>query len=298
MDISVIIPVYNKKEYVEQCLRSVLAQQFGSFEVIAVDDGSTDGSGDICDRIAAEDPRLRVAHVANGGVTAARRHGTGMASGRYITFADADDRMPQNALQRLFDAIEREQADEVIATYHDQLGRHVDSGLRGTVSPAYMIDSLLTCRARFCVLWAVIFRRGLLDGCLSAPRQIRSGEDILMQIMCLVKNPKVVFIPDSVYIYNAGLPNDRKLELGEQMLYDRILRGVLAGCWERHKDAFTTHQLKMYENFISQGMFHVRREYYHRLRGQLNSNIPLLDRLAFLLPPRVAYLPVHARKRL
>ena len=75
MEISIIIPVYNKEAYVEQCLRQLMKQDFSSFEVIAVDDGSTDASGSICDRIASEDQRIRVIHTQNGGVTAARRKG-------------------------------------------------------------------------------------------------------------------------------------------------------------------------------------------------------------------------------
>lgn len=298
MEVSVVIPVYNKEEYVEQCLRSVLAQQFDGFEVIAVDDGSTDGSGAVCDRLAAGDSRLRVVHTPNGGVTAARRRGVEEARGRYVTFADADDMMLPGGLRSLYDAIEREQADEVVATYRNQHGRHVDSGLRGVADPAMMIRQLLGNRARFCVLWAVIFRRGLLDGCLGAPRQIRSGEDILMQVMCLVKRPKVVCIPDCVYFYNEGLPNDRRLELGEQIVYDRVLREALAPCWNEHCDDFTLRQLKMYENFIDQKMFHVRKAYYHQLRPRLNASLPLADRLAFLLPPRLAYFPIHLKKKL
>lgn len=298
MEVSVVIPVYNKVEYVERCLRSVLAQDMDGFEVIAVDDGSTDGSGAVCDRLAREDARLRVVHTPNGGVTAARRRGVEEASGRYITFADADDMMLPGGLRSLCEAIGREQVDEVVATYRNQHGQHVDSGLRGVVSPSLMISQLLGCRARFCVLWGVIFRRGLLDGCLTAPRQIRSGEDILMQVMCLVKRPKVVFIPHCVYLYTEGLPNDRGLELAEQMAYDRLLREALGPCWAEHGDDFTLHQLKMYENFIGQKLFHVRREYYRQVRPRLSARLPLADRLAFLLPPRLAYPLVSLRKRL
>ena len=73
MEVSVIIPVYNKFDYLETCLRSVLDQEMDDFEVVAVDDGSTDGSGEVCDRLAAEYTRLRVIHVANGGVPRADR---------------------------------------------------------------------------------------------------------------------------------------------------------------------------------------------------------------------------------
>ena len=131
MEVSVIIPVYNKFDYLETCLRSVLDQEMDDFEVVAVDDGSTDGSGEICDRLAAEYTRLRVIHVANGGVTRARRVAFNASSGRYVTFVDADDRMLPGGLKTLYESIERVGSDEVIATYVDNSGRLCDSGMRG-----------------------------------------------------------------------------------------------------------------------------------------------------------------------
>ena len=73
--ISVIVPVYNVEKYVEKCLRSVLGQSFGDFELLVVDDGSPDGSGAICDRLAQEDPRVRVVHQENQGLGGARNTG-------------------------------------------------------------------------------------------------------------------------------------------------------------------------------------------------------------------------------
>ena len=83
----VIVPVYNVAAYLSQCVGSVLSQR-ASLECILVDDGSTDESGDICDTLACEYPALRVIHVENGGVTAARRIGVEAARGEYITFVD------------------------------------------------------------------------------------------------------------------------------------------------------------------------------------------------------------------
>ena len=77
-----------------------------------------------------------------------------------------------------------------------------------------------------------------------------------------------------------------------------MLREALAPCWGEHSDDFTLRQLKMYENFIDQKMFYVRKAYYHRLRPRLNASLPLADRLAFLLPPRLAYFPIHLKKKL
>lgn len=299
MDISVIVPVYNKAEYVEDGLRSILGQQgVEAFEVIAVDDGSTDGSGAICDGMAASCSRLKVVHVQNGGVTAARRIGWEHATGEYVTFADPDDKMAPGGLKTLLDAIKTTGADEVVATYDTHDGRHVATGLTGETDATWMIHKLLSTSARFCVLWGVVFRRELLDGCLIAPRIIRSAEDILMQILCLLKRPKVVFIPDSVYIYTEGLPNDRSITLAEQQAYDEILRSAFAGRWEEFADSYTLRRIKKYEHFVQRRMFDVLSPYYDDLRGKLTKNIPLGDRIAVMLPPRLAYFPIRLRRML
>ena len=84
MKVSIVIPVYNKAEYICNCLKSILQQDFEDFEILVVDDGSTDDSGRICDEEAAQDSRIRVIHTENGGVTAARRKGVEQAVGEYI----------------------------------------------------------------------------------------------------------------------------------------------------------------------------------------------------------------------
>ncbi len=89
--ISVIIPVYNVESYLPQCLDSLLAQSYSNFEMILVDDGSPDSSGKICDEYAAKDPRIKVIHQENQGVSTARNNGIDIATGKWITFVDSDD---------------------------------------------------------------------------------------------------------------------------------------------------------------------------------------------------------------
>jgi len=298
MKLSIVIPIYNKEAYVEACLKSLLEQDFQDFELIAVDDGSTDGSGDLCDRMAAKDQRIRVIHQKNGGVTAARRRGVEEARGRYIMFVDADDMLLPHAMRVLHAAIEETQADEVVGCYVTQKGRLGDSGRRGWQDPFSMIDDLLAVRNPFCILWGVIFRRELLDGCLTTPREVVEREDILMQIKCLVKRPKVFFIPDQVYLYNEDLPNDRKMGLDRIIIHDRELEQTLRPEWERFRSGFLLNRLKLYEVFLDQRQFNVFKEYYHDLRGQDLSALPLADRIVIALPPRLAYWPVHLYKRL
>ena len=86
MEVSIIIPCYNKEQYIEACIQSILTQEFRSFEIIMVDDGSTDRTGYLCDQIATLDTRVKVYHTSNGGVTAARKFGFDHSTGKYIMF--------------------------------------------------------------------------------------------------------------------------------------------------------------------------------------------------------------------
>lgn len=101
--LSVIVPVYNIKEYLSACVESILTQNISRMEVFLVDDGSTDGSGSICDALASSDSRIIVIHKTNGGVNTARNAGLGLAKGRYITFVDGDDYIKPNTFTAALD---------------------------------------------------------------------------------------------------------------------------------------------------------------------------------------------------
>lgn len=103
--ISIVTPVYNTAQYLPRCIESVLNQSFRDFELLLVDDGSTDGSGGICDRYENKDNRIRVFHKKNGGVSSARNLGIVNAFGEWLLFVDSDDELPPKALQTLVDCI-------------------------------------------------------------------------------------------------------------------------------------------------------------------------------------------------
>ena len=96
--ISVIVPVYNAEKYLQRCVDSILKQSFTDFEVLLIDDGSHDRSGELCDEYGEKDNRVRVFHKENGGVSSARNVGLDNASGEYISFVDADDYLETNAM--------------------------------------------------------------------------------------------------------------------------------------------------------------------------------------------------------
>ena len=100
--ISVIVPVYNTEKYLHRCVDSILAQTFTDFELLLIDDGSTDSSGAICDESAQKDSRVRVFHKENGGVSSARNLGLDKAKGKWVTFVDSDDWIKESFLNKLY----------------------------------------------------------------------------------------------------------------------------------------------------------------------------------------------------
>ena len=99
--VSVVVPVYNAEKSIERCVESVARQRFVDWELLLVDDGSSDKSGSICDTLAAGDGRIQVFHKENGGVSSARNKGMELARGKYLLFLDSDDYWPENYLEPL-----------------------------------------------------------------------------------------------------------------------------------------------------------------------------------------------------
>lgn len=297
MDVSVVIPVFNKQTYVCRCLESVLSQRAApEYEVIVVDDGSTDGSPAICDEMAKQAPRLKVIHTPNAGVTAARKLGVSHATGQYVTFLDADDKLLPDALNIMFAAATSTGADEVIARYENQHGQQ-SPVVEGNPAPEEIVKSILRNNHRVPVLWATLIRREMLEGCLDAPREIIEGEDKLMQIAVLLKKPKLVYCPRVVYAYTQDVPNTRRHTLELAILRDKELERMLGERMAEFRDDFTVHQLKDYELLLSKDINDLRKHYRNALRGRLNASVPLLDRIALLLPEPVAKWAVRARKK-
>lgn len=118
-EISIIVPVYKVEQYLDKCVKSILAQTFQDFELILVDDGSPDRSGEMCDEYAKADQRITVIHQENGGLSAARNTGIEVAKGRYIGFVDSDDYIAEDMYELLYTNLKREDADLSICGIFD-----------------------------------------------------------------------------------------------------------------------------------------------------------------------------------
>ena len=116
--INVIVPVYNVEAYLERCVESILQQTYAHFELILINDGSTDSSGQICDHLASQYENIKVYHIENAGVSNARNMGIQLATGSWVTFIDSDDFVTQDYLATLASAVEGEHVGFVIAPLH------------------------------------------------------------------------------------------------------------------------------------------------------------------------------------
>ena len=200
--VSVIIPVYNAKKYLDQCIRSVLDQTFTDFEIILVDDGSTDGSGEICDRYGRQDSRVRVFHKQNGGVSSARNMGLDHAAGKWITFVDSDDYLSDNAFQPL----DMTGSDElVICSYsvisensHIEASEANDCLLEGK-SLIQLYQAILHAKT-LRVVWGKFFSSEIV-GEMRFDENIRYGEDYLFMLAYLKKVHSCQVCRQLIYVY-------------------------------------------------------------------------------------------------
>ncbi|MEE0594535.1 MAG: glycosyltransferase family 2 protein [Eggerthella lenta] len=137
--VSIVVPAYNGERHIRQCVESVLAQTMPDFELICVNDGSTDGTGSLLDDMAARDDRMRVIHQENKGEGAARNAGLDVARGRYLAFFDADDFAEPQLLEKVVRRAEETGADVVayrVDSYNDETGETLPMPGRWTPTPS------------------------------------------------------------------------------------------------------------------------------------------------------------------
>lgn len=125
--ISIIVPIYNVEKYLHKCVDSLIGQTLKDIEIILVDDGSTDKSGEICDEYRLKDNRIKVIHKKNGGLSDARNAGIDIAKGDYITFLDSDDWIELNMYEKLYKYIKQENADIAQCSYQEVYNEEVNN---------------------------------------------------------------------------------------------------------------------------------------------------------------------------
>ena len=165
--ISVIVPVYNVQTYLPQCIDSILSQDYRDLEVILVDDGSKDASGEICDRYAEADSRVRVVHQTNAGGGAAKNTALRLATGELLSFVDSDDYLEPGAYRHMVDLLRKHDADVVRCSFRSVFRSHSEDNV---YEPGCMAVPGTEFLVRFAtdwtcgLLWNKLYKRSLFDG--------------------------------------------------------------------------------------------------------------------------------------
>lgn len=184
---SVIVPIYNTAEYVEECIRSILSQSYRDIEVLLVNDGSIDGSGEICGRYV-ERPNVTYIEQVNLGATAARRKGVDLAKGEWIMFVDSDDLLLDGAIDKMMSLAA--DTDLVLAGHTGNMD--LISHLPDSIDPLSYLR-LIYARDIYVAPFGRLFRRSLFnEKTLVFPRYFTLGEDYLMNLQIAVDNNRSI----------------------------------------------------------------------------------------------------------
>ena len=207
-EISIIIPIYNKAKYLKRSIESVLNQSFSDYELLLIDDGSTDASSDICELFSGRDSRIKVFHKTNGGVSSARNLGIDKASGNYIAFVDADDWAERDMFKRLYELVKTNNADIASVSYMladddskilvNREGANVRVFNREEAVHNYLLLGLSN-RIQDYAVWAKLYKRDLFKDTLFPENQIY--EDMILNLRLILKSKCYVKSDEILYYY-------------------------------------------------------------------------------------------------
>ena len=200
--ISIIVPVYNAKDYLRRCLDSILAQTYTDWEALLIDDGSTDESGNICDEYAIKDKRFKVFHRENKGVSAVRNAGLANASGEYISFIDSDDFVHEGMLAKQYQMLKENDADLAITgydfAYDDTLNQATVKGELQILNSEGAIKKILD-NQQFCSPWTKLYKKKLFNNVNYPEGEIY--EDLMTAFEIFMAADKIVYQDIPFYNY-------------------------------------------------------------------------------------------------
>ena len=204
--VSMVVPVYNVEDYLQECIDSICAQTHHNLEIILVNDGSTDSSGEICDRAAERDARIRVFHNPNGGVSAARNTGLDQANGEYICFSDSDDVCAPFFVEHMLQACLQERADIAVGNYEEYEDTIVFSPASDVKAQVYSgrdaVRHLIGKEhIKYTVVYDKLYKSELFQNIRFPEGLIHEDEDFSYRI--LYEAEKVVDLQETIYGYRT-----------------------------------------------------------------------------------------------
>ena len=298
--ISVIVPVYKAEAYLCRCVDSLLAQTFLDFEVLLVDDGSPDRSGEICDEYARKDRRVRVFHKENGGVSSARQCGMDHAQGEYTIHADPDDWVEPTMLEELYKKAKEEDADMVICDFYEE---RKNKTIYIRQQPSSLDHETVLCEL-FQQLhgscWNKLVRRACYkEFGVRFPEELSYREDLFTNACLTSHQIKVVYLPKGFYHYDTYINQNSMVRQPSGLIHsqEQVLHQLLK---EKLPEAYF-HQIvifllsaEVYRKIIEKSYSkNFKSEYivvkYRLWESHLSFIQKLLIKEAFIFSPLIAY---------
>ncbi len=218
--ISVIVPVYNAEKYLHRCVDSILSQTFTEFELLLIDDGSTDKSGEICDEYAIKDSRIRVFHKENGGVSSARNLGLDNALGEWVTFMDSDDDITLKWLEEFYNYIKW--SEKVLYVQHAHcLNGRIDVLLHENLS-SYVDKDVFLFEDGFGYVWNKLFKKDIiLKNNIYFDEKLKCYEDEIFVLEYCSYVDSIMMLPVAEYYYY--MPDDFSKKYSEKNNFYTLL---------------------------------------------------------------------------
>ena len=229
-DVSVIVPCYNAQRFLSVCLESLKAQKAPEIEMIFIDDGSTDETGAMLDQFAKTEPRARVVHRKNGGVSSARNKGLSMAQGRYIAFMDADDALEENGLFLLYQHALHTGA-QIVSANHTIFDMKTSEripveNVSTAEQPMQIVKEIIHMHRIYNNIWNKLYDSSLFDDSMRLDETVRIGEDALLNIRLYHRARRVQHLPQRTYVYRVHDASAMAGIRGYSQAHQPMLRGM------------------------------------------------------------------------
>lgn len=258
--VSILVPVYNVEEYIEQCACSIFEQTYNNIEFIFVDDGSTDCSLGILQNVIQKYPERQdqvkiLKHSRNRGNGAARKTGVLAAHGEYVQFVDSDDYIAPNMTERLVSVMIKEQSDMVVCNYNTVYENHV---VCEKITEQHHLEHLSCMRLSliglgfYCYLWNKLFKRSIfVENGTFAPEGVTMFEDLCMMYQVYYFASSIYLIPDALYYYRYNKSSTihsytKKIQKTQPIFVDIV---------KQMNDFFFRHQIKQKELIESENEY-------------------------------------------
>lgn len=285
--ISVIVAAYNIENYIERGVTSILRQTYRNLEIFLIDDGSTDASGEICDRLAKQDDRITVLHKAHGGPADARNAGLAEAKGSFIGFVDGDDWIDADMYAKMLGALLENQADMAVCRYRRVYKNHTQDDstdrtilLKGQEALQYYVEERKEYDIQNAV-WNKLYRREIVED-LRFPAG-KWYEDILFTTMALGRVEKCVYLDSACYNYIIDRDGSiMNAQIGARLFTDwipayqektKFLRTLGREDLADTHDYFIYKRLLLFYNQIKKSALPEKKQYLQKITDVINTSI-------------------------